>query len=62
MSGARNSVLQQIEDLQDEVDDLAAKLARVESANQEKIPLEVVKRLSACEPPVRVWREIGEWR
>jgi transcriptional regulator with XRE-family HTH domain len=25
--------------------------------NEESIPLAVVKRLSACEPPVRVWRE-----
>ena len=57
MSASRNSVAQQIEDLEDERDDYAALLARVESANDEPIPLSVIKRLSACEPPVRVWRE-----
>jgi hypothetical protein len=57
MSAIRNSVAQQIEELEDERDDYAAMLARVESANQESIPLNVIKRLSACEPPVRVWRE-----
>ncbi|MGH7155485.1 MAG: helix-turn-helix domain-containing protein [Acetobacteraceae bacterium] len=57
MSASRNSVAQQIEDLEDERDDYAARLARMESANQEPIPLSVIKRLSACEPPVRVWRE-----
>lgn len=50
-------VAQQIEDLEDERDDYAALLARMASANEESIPLSVIKRLSACEPPVRVWRE-----
>lgn len=40
MSAARNSILQQIEDLEEERDDCATMLARVESANQEKIPSE----------------------
>jgi hypothetical protein len=57
MSAARNSVAQIVEDLEDERDDFAAMLALVESANEERIPLDVVKRLSAGEPPVRVWRE-----
>lgn len=57
MSAARNSFAHQIEELEDERDDYAAMLARAESANQESIPLSVIKRLSACEPPVRVWRE-----
>ncbi len=57
MSASRNSVAQQIEDLEDERDDYAALLARMESANDEPIPLSVIKRLSAREPPVRVWRE-----
>ena len=57
MSTKRNSIAQQIEEVEDERDDFAALLARVESANEEPIPLEVIKRLSACEPPLRVWRE-----
>lgn len=57
MSATRNSLVQQIEDLEDEQDDYAAMLARVEAANEERIPLEVVRRLSNCEPPIRVWRE-----
>lgn len=61
MSATRNSVAQQIEDLEDEVDDYAAMLARMECANQENTPLEVIKRLSAGEPPVRVWREHRGW-
>jgi len=57
MSVSRNSVVQQIEDLEDERDDYAAMLARFESANEEVIPVSVVKRLSNGESPVRVWRE-----
>ncbi len=57
MSASRNSVIQQIEDLEDERDDYAAMLARVESANEEVIPISVIKRLSNGESPVTVWRE-----
>lgn len=57
MSASRNSVVQQIEELEDERDDYAAMLARVESANEEAIPISVVRRCSNGDSPVAVCRE-----
>ena len=57
MSADANVLSLEIEELEDQRDALAAMLARVEAANEERVPFAVVKRLSACEPPVRVWRE-----
>ncbi|MBV9784446.1 MAG: helix-turn-helix transcriptional regulator [Acidisphaera sp.] len=46
-----DSVTQEFNDL------LLFKLAQIESANEELVPMALVKRLSAGEPPVLVWRE-----
>jgi DNA-binding XRE family transcriptional regulator len=43
--------------MEDQRDAVAAMLARVETANEERLPWAMVKRLSAGENPVLVWRE-----
>ena len=60
MSATANTMAQEIEELEDELDRRDFMLARIQSANQESYPLELVRRLSAGEPPVRVWREFRE--
>ncbi len=44
-------------ELEDQHDVLAVQLARVESANEELIPGEIIHRLSAGDAPLTVWRE-----
>jgi hypothetical protein len=44
-------------DLENQLDVALVKLARVEQANDETVPLAVVRRLSDGEVPVMVWRE-----
>jgi DNA-binding XRE family transcriptional regulator len=44
-------------ELEDQHDVLAVMLSRIESANEELIPGEVVHRLSDGEAPLVVWRE-----
>jgi ribosome-binding protein aMBF1 (putative translation factor) len=43
--------------LEDQHDVLAAMLARMESANEERIPGKIVHRLSDGDIPLTVWRE-----
>jgi DNA-binding Xre family transcriptional regulator len=43
--------------LEDQLDLALLKLARVEQANEETVPVEVVRRLSEGEVPLTVWRE-----
>jgi DNA-binding XRE family transcriptional regulator len=57
MTDTPKTAEQEIEELEYLNDVLAARLARVETANDELIPGEIVHRLSAGEPPLRVWRE-----
>jgi DNA-binding XRE family transcriptional regulator len=52
-----NSSAREAEELQDHLDSALLKLARVEQANEETIPFEVVRRLSEGDAPVTVWRE-----
>jgi DNA-binding XRE family transcriptional regulator len=47
----------EIEALEAERDALALRLAVIEDAGVERAPAEIVRRLSAGESPVRVWRE-----
>ncbi len=44
-------------ELEDQHDVLAVQLARIESANEELIPGEIIHRLSAGDAPLAVWRE-----
>ena len=57
MSVPANVLAQDIEALEDRMDGLIARLARIELANEEAIPGDVVWRLCGGESPVRVWRE-----
>jgi len=52
-----NSQSQEMEELEDRLDAAMLKLARVGQANDETIPLSVVKRLSDGFVPTMVWRE-----
>jgi DNA-binding Xre family transcriptional regulator len=52
-----NSTAREAEELQDRLDSALLKLARVEQANEETVPFEVVRRLSEGDAPVTVWRE-----
>lgn len=52
-----NRVSQEMEELEDQLDSALLQLARVEQANQESIPFEVVRRLSDGAIPTLVWRE-----
>lgn len=47
----------EIERLEDKCDVLSMQLARIETANEERIPFSVIARLAAGENPVKVWRE-----
>jgi ribosome-binding protein aMBF1 (putative translation factor) len=57
MNEIPNAPASEIEALEDQVDGLFARLARIETANDEFIPWEMHKRLSGGESAVRVWRE-----
>ncbi len=46
-----------VDDLEDQVDALFARLAKVETANDEFISWDMYKRISDGESPVKVWRE-----
>ncbi|HEY1935343.1 MAG TPA: helix-turn-helix transcriptional regulator [Acetobacteraceae bacterium] len=48
---------QEIEELEDRLDAALLKLARVEQANDEAIPIAVVQLLSNGGVPTRIWRE-----
>jgi DNA-binding XRE family transcriptional regulator len=52
-----NAAAREAEELEDQLDAALVKLARMEQANEETIPLEIVRRLSDGEVPVTVWRE-----
>lgn len=52
-----NTAAEEIEELENLNDLLCFKLAQVESANEELVPMALVKRLSRGEQPVLVWRE-----
>ena len=52
-----NSHVAEIEELEDRIDGLTVRLARMESANDESLPHALVLRLHHGEEPVRVWRE-----
>nr|WP_294543652.1 helix-turn-helix transcriptional regulator [uncultured Rhodopila sp.] len=52
-----NAAAREAEELEDQLDIALVKLARVEQANEETVPFEVVRRLSDGEVPVAVWRE-----
>jgi DNA-binding XRE family transcriptional regulator len=48
---------EEIEALEYQNDVMAFRLARYETANDERIPFDLVSRVSAGENPPRVWRE-----
>lgn len=52
-----NAAARETEELEDKLDIALAKLARIEQANGETVPLDVVRRLSDGEVPLMVWRE-----
>ena len=52
-----NAAAREAEELEDQLDTALLKLARVEQANEETVPLEVVRRLSDGTVPVTIWRE-----
>jgi DNA-binding XRE family transcriptional regulator len=52
-----NAAAREAEELEDQLDTALLKLARLEQANEETVPLEVVRRLSDGDIPVTVWRE-----
>src|SRR5689334_6638441 len=52
-----NAAAREIEALEDQLDATLLKLARVEQANEETVPFEVVRRLSDGDVPVVVRRE-----
>lgn len=52
-----NAAAREAEELEDQLDAALLKLARVEQANEETVPLELVRRLSDGDVPVTVWRE-----
>jgi DNA-binding XRE family transcriptional regulator len=52
-----NAIARETEELEDQLDATLLKLARMEQANEETVPFEIVQRLSEGEIPVTVWRE-----
>jgi DNA-binding XRE family transcriptional regulator len=52
-----NAAAREAEELEDQLDAALLKLARVEQANEETVPFEIVRRLSDGAVPVTVWRE-----
>ena len=57
MTADGNALARELEEMEDQRDALGAMLARIRAANQESLPWALAKRLSAGEPPLRVWRE-----
>jgi DNA-binding XRE family transcriptional regulator len=57
MTAIPNAQAAEIDDLEMQVDSLSARLARIETANDEFISWEMYKRLSQGEVPTLVWRE-----
>lgn len=57
MTADGNTLARELEETEDQRDALTAMLARIKSANEETLPWALVKRLSAGEAPLRVWRE-----
>jgi DNA-binding XRE family transcriptional regulator len=57
MNDQPNALAQELEEMEDQRDAVAAMLARIETANQERLPWEMVKRLCAGKNPLLVWRE-----
>ncbi len=57
MTADGNALARELEEMEDQRDALGAILARIRAANQESLPWAMAKRLSAGEPPLRVWRE-----
>ena len=57
MTADSNALARELEEMEDQRDALGAMLARIRAANQESLPWALAKRLSAGEPPLRVWRE-----
>jgi len=54
---ARNSLALELEEMENQRDLVTIMLARMEDANQEYIPFEMVERMLDGESPVKVWRE-----
>jgi hypothetical protein len=52
-----NAAAREAEELEDQLDAALLKPARVEQANEEAVPFEIVRRLSDGAVPVTVWRE-----
>jgi DNA-binding XRE family transcriptional regulator len=52
-----NTPAQELEAMEDQRDLVSAMLARIESANDERFPMALLRRLSRGENPVRVYRE-----
>jgi DNA-binding XRE family transcriptional regulator len=61
MNDLPNALEQRVEALEDQIDVATVMLARIQSANQEMIPGDVIHRLIDGEPPLRVWREHRGW-
>ena len=62
MSGRQSEISAQamaedIDALEMQNDTLTLRLARLETANDERLPMAVVSRMSRGEHPLRVWRE-----
>jgi hypothetical protein len=57
MTDRPNALAQELEEMEDQRDAVAAMLARIETANDERLPWEIVKCLCAGENPLLVWRE-----
>ncbi len=57
MTADGNALARELEEMEEQRDALGAMLARIRAANQESLPWAMAKRLSAGEPPLRVWRE-----
>jgi DNA-binding XRE family transcriptional regulator len=57
MNDLPNALEQRIEALEDQLDAATVMLARIQSANQEMIPGDVIHRLIDGHPPLLVWRE-----
>lgn len=57
MTAQNDTLAEDYAALEDQHDVLAAMLARIEAANEERIPGAVIHRLSNGEAPLTVWRE-----
>lgn len=57
MSDATNEMTRELEAMEDRLDSAIVALARMEQANDERLPWSMVKRFHEGEQPVLVWRE-----